>query len=87
MAAAALLPATACSSARPTSSAEVKAALALCGIGESELLWMIDDKGTFLFGRPSADSPPLADAKAECLTDWVDRKDIRTAPLGYEAAH
>ncbi len=82
----ALLP-TACSSSRPTSSAEVKTVLAGCGIEETELLWMIDDKGSFLFGRRSVDAPPLEEAgKGECLMKWLDEKDIRTGALGYGAA-
>lgn len=84
--AAALLPTAACSSSRPTSGEEVKAALAGCGIEESELIWMIDDKGSFLFGRPSADSPALVGAKAECLTHWIDKENVLTGEIGYEVA-
>lgn len=82
----ALLPAAACSSSRATSSEEVKTVLAGCGIEESELLWMIDDKGSFLFGRHKADAPPLAEAKSDCLTDWVGKQRVRTGSIGYEMA-
>ena len=82
--AAALLPTAACSPSRPTSSEEVKTALARCGIEESELIWMIDDKGSFLFGRPAADAPRLAEAKAECLEEWLDKENVLTGGIGYE---
>jgi hypothetical protein len=81
----ALLPTAACSSSRPTSTAEVKTVLTGCGIEESELLWMIDDKGSFLFGRPSDATPPLAPAKHGCLMNWVDKEKVRTGPLGIGA--
>ncbi len=80
----ALLP-TACSSSRPTSSEEVKTVLAGCGIEESELLWLIDDKGSFLFGSPGDTAPPLAAPKRDCLMKWVDEKDVRTGPIGVGA--
>ena len=80
----ALLP-TACSSSRPTSSAEVKTVLAGCGIEDSEVLWVIDDKGSFLFGRPSDEAAPLAAAKQDCLMKWVDEKNVRTGPIGVGA--
>ncbi len=83
--AAALLPAAGCSS-RPTSGSEARTVLASCGIEDKELLWMIDDKGSFLFGRPSAGSPPLAPAKHACLMKWVDEKNVRTGLIGYEVA-
>ena len=82
MIAAALLPATGCSSARPTSATEVKGALSQCGIGENELLWMVDDKGTFLFGP--ANGRALAPAKQDCLDRWLDEKDVLSGPMGYE---
>lgn len=59
--------------------------LAGCGIEESELLWMIDDKGSFLFGQP-AGSAPLPSAEQQCLMKWIDEKDVRSAALGYGAA-
>jgi hypothetical protein len=77
----ALLP-TACSSSRPTSSAEVKAALSSCGIGDQELLWIVDDKGTFLSGRQASETPPLPPAKEDCLMKWIDEKNVRTVAIG-----
>ena len=82
--AAALLPTAACSPSRPTSSLEVQSILARCGIEESELVWMIDDKGSFLFGRPNAGAPQLAEAKTDCLTQWLDKENVRTGEIGYE---
>jgi hypothetical protein len=64
----------------------VKTVLAGCGIEESEILWVIDDKGSFLFGRPSDSAPPLAPAKRDCLMKWVEEKDVRTGPIGAGAA-
>jgi hypothetical protein len=64
----------------------VKTVLTRCGIGESELLWVIDDKGSFLFGPPSDAAPPLAPAKRDCLMKWVDEKDVRAGQLGHGAA-
>ena len=84
MLAAALLP-TACSSSRPTSSAEVSTVLTRCGIEEGELLWLIDDRGAFLFGLPSDAAPPLAPAKHDCLVRWAEKEDIRTGQIGSEA--
>ena len=60
--------------------------LTRCGIGESELLWVIDDKGSFLFGAPSDNAAPLAAPKRACLMKWVDEKDVRTGPIGVGAA-
>ena len=85
--AAALLPTAACSPSRPTSSMEVETILAGCGIEESELVWMIDDRGSFLFGRPSAAVPQLSEAKTDCLRQWLDRENVRTGEIGYEVAH
>ena len=82
--AAALLPTAACSPSRPTSSNEVKAALAGCGIQESELVWLIDDKGRFLFGRPAEDTPALWRTERDCLMTWIDKEDVRTGSIAYE---
>jgi hypothetical protein len=60
----------------------VKTVLAGCGIEESELLWVIDDKGSFLFGSPGDATPPLAERKRDCLMQWVDEKDVRAGPIG-----
>jgi len=59
--------------------------LAQCGIGESELLWVIDDKGSFLFGSPSDAAPPLPAPKRGCLMKWADKERVRTGPIGVGA--
>ena len=82
--AAALLPTAACSPSRPTSSNEVRAVFARCGIAESELVWLVDDKGTFQFGRPAQDTPPLAQPKHDCLMNWIDKENVSTGAIGYE---
>ena len=83
--AAALLP-TACSEPRATSGEEARSALSACGIAESELVWLVDDQGSFLFGRPAQDSPALDEAKSDCLKRWLDKENVRTGAIGYEVA-
>jgi hypothetical protein len=80
----ALLPTSGCSE-KATSAQAVREALNGCGIEEDELLWMVDDRGTFLFGASAADAP-LAEEKARCLDSWIKRENIRTAGIGYEAS-
>jgi len=59
--------------------------LTRCGIQESELLWVIDSEGSFLFGRPSDAAPPLEAAKSECLMTWVDKERVSNGPVGVGA--
>jgi hypothetical protein len=80
----AMLPTTGCS-AEATSAQAVREALDACGIEEDELLWMVDDRGTFLFGGPAADAP-LNEEKERCLELWIDRANVRVGSIGYEAS-
>ena len=63
----------------------MKTVLAGCGIEESELLWLIDDKGSFLFGPPSDKAPALTQSKRGCLMKWVEKERVRTGPIGIGA--
>jgi hypothetical protein len=69
---------------RGTNAAEVQSVLARCHIAASEILWRVDDHRRFSFGRRAAAAPPLAEAKEDCLLEWVRKEHIRAGVIGWE---
>ncbi|WP_010219687.1 hypothetical protein [Sphingomonas sp. PAMC 26621] len=67
-----------------TNSADARAALASCGITPDSIAWSVSPEGTFVFGRKSADAPPLPEKQSECLMRWIEKGGIKVGVIGWE---
>jgi len=69
---------------KATTPAEAQNAMERCGVSSDSISWRVTEDGAFVFGRKSADAPPLGDRQSECLLKWAkdSRVDIRF--VGWE---
>ena len=67
-----------------TTAAEARSALKHCNIEPDSIAWEVTADGTFASGRKDADAAPMPEAQDRCLMDWIEKRPIKFAVIGWE---
>lgn len=70
---------------KETTSAEALATMRQCGVSPDRVAWRVTEDGAFVFGRSSANAPPLAFQQFDCLMKWATANRVEVRFIGWEA--
>jgi hypothetical protein len=69
---------------KATTSGEALSAMRRCGVSPQSSSWRVTEDGALVFGRKSADAPPIADRESDCLLKWAKNNRVEVRFIGWE---